>query len=153
MELGSGQFLHTEILEKIHAVWGDATNPLGRQAFALTCKAAYRIFGRLSPGIIDLLPAKWRFLLSDNDPVAYYYYPLIYRILREAPSWLYEWEVARGKRVYKDRPMVLIVTFHSPGDATYHYSIKNNNRGWKINTRWGMSFNKLHAAMSRLVKQ
>jgi hypothetical protein len=132
MEVGISVLVPFDILHLLDLEFGE--DLLTRQAFALTCKAAYKVCGKLSRGIIDLLPEKWRDF-RNHDPCVSYYFPLLYRVLREAPAWLYAWEIGSAKKVYAGLPMVLSVSFFRPrgksGTQPYaSYFIENNGRGW-----------------------
>jgi hypothetical protein len=134
MELAADVLVPFDILHLLDREFGE--DLLIRQAFALTCKAAYKVCGKLSHRIIDLLPEKWRAFRND-DPCVRYYFPLLYRVLREAPAWLYEWEIGSAKKVYAGLPMVLSVSFFRPRGKSEtrppaSYTIENNGRGWSF---------------------
>jgi hypothetical protein len=137
MEMGVGPIVPFDVLYLIERELGP--DLLARQAFALTCKAAYTVCGKLSDGIIGLLPEKWR-NFRTHDPYRHYYYPLLYRILREAPSWLYDWEIDACKKVHTGLPMVLSVSLHrrrQRGRPFASYTVENNGRGWSFDSSSG----------------
>ena len=122
-------------------------DPLSRQAFALTCSTAYKTIHIYRSDIFNYLPEGWRNFRSD-DPVRHYYYPLLYRALREAPTWMYTWTLGSKKKVSSWTGMQLTLVFSPPRkegepyDTFTFYYLSNSGLPWKFSSR-GRLFSKV----------
>lgn len=122
--------------ELVHQIAG-RLGLLQKQALAMTCKMTYKHMSGFSRTILEQLPKKWNRHYFDGDPCAHYYYPLLYRAVREAPAWLHGWEMGTAKTVSR-WGMKLTLCWSRPKQANEHwtcftfYKLVNNRRGWKF---------------------
>jgi hypothetical protein len=91
----------------------DMSHPLARQALALTCKTTNASFRACTSDIRNVIPKAWKDFRSF-DPLEHYYYPLMYRVLREAEPWLFTWSVGSTKKIYTNGDMHLSLCFSPP---------------------------------------
>lgn len=119
-------------------------DPLTRQALAMSCKLSRKHLGGFSPTILKCLPEAWKPWHFDSDPCGDYYYPLLYRAVREAPDWLHTWTMGTSKTIYRDGRMVLKLSWSPPATTSFvFYKLVNYCRGWQFKCS-SMKFEDVH---------
>ena len=116
-------------------------DPLTRQVLAMTCTCARKYLGRLSSRILAAMPEAWKPWQFDHDPCGDYYYPLLYRAVREAPLWLRSWTMGTSKAIYRARMVLKLIWSPShkkdtPYTSFVFYRLINGCRGWKFSASW-----------------
>jgi len=114
---------------------------LSRQALAMTCAWTRKLLGRLSSRILSIMPESWSPWQFNSDPCAHYYYPILYRAVREAPDWLWSWTMGTSKTVYHNGRLGLKLIWYTPQkEGTQRtcwasFVLTNNQGHWKFSAK------------------